>query len=222
MPVIPSKDLDAVQFFETHTPIWIANAAAIGVLPATLTAFDVLVKDARAAYDSQQAARAAAKNSTVAWHDAVAAMRGSGGDVIATIKAFAQTTGDPTVYTTAQIPPPAPPSPAPPPGQPNNISVGLEPSGAVTLRWRSTNAAPSAGTFFSVRRKLPGQAGFSLIGNTGGKVFTDDTLTQGTTGATYIIRGHRGTLSGPESQQLTIQFGVGGMTVSGGTLALAA
>lgn len=53
-----------------------------------------------------------------------------------------------------------------------------------------------------------------MVGNTGGKTFTDDTITQGTPGSTYIIQGQRGQSAGPESKQLGVQFGAGGVPLS--------
>lgn len=225
MSVIPSKDLDAVQFFETHDPLWTAApAAAIGLTVTQVTAQTSLTKTARDAYTAQQAAKVAAKNATLMFHNAVTAMRSGGSDLVATIKAFAQTTNNPNVYTLAQIPPPAAPVPAPPPGQPMNITVSLESSGAITLAWKAVNSAPNAGTFFSVQRKLSTEAAFSLVGNTGGRTFTDDTLEQGTPGATYIIQGHRGTMDGVASEQVSVQFGVSGpgISVSNATVRMAA
>jgi len=40
-----------------------------------------------------------------------------------------------------------------------------------------------------------------LVGSTGGTTFTDDTLTQGTPGATYIISGQRGQVTGAASKR---------------------
>lgn len=218
MPVIPTSDLDAVQFFETHDLVWGTAPTSIGLSAASVSSMVVTTKAARDAYTAQQAAKTAAKNSTVAWHNAVAAMRSQGADMIATIKAFAQSTNNPGVYTAAQIPPPAAPQPAPAPGQPEMVTVGLEPSGAITLRWKCTNAAPNAGTFFSIQRKLAMESAFTLVGNTGEKFFTDYTLTQGTPGATYIIQGHRGALAGKPSEQISVQFGVGGGGGVGGMI----
>ena len=81
------------------------------------------------------------------------------------------------------------------------MTVGLEPSGAITLRWKATNAAPNAGTFFSIKPKQSGEPAFVLVGSTGGTTFTDDTLTQGTPGATYIISGQRGQVTGAASKR---------------------
>ncbi|HMN40835.1 MAG TPA: hypothetical protein PKE29_08300 [Phycisphaerales bacterium] len=225
MSVIPDKDLDAVQFFETHDPVWATAPTTIGLTAAMVTSMTNLTKAARDAYTSQQNAKTAAKNATVAWHNAVSAMRANGSDLVATIKAYAMTTNNPNVYTIAQIPPPAAPQPAPAPGQPTNITVGLESSGAITLRWKATNAAANAGTFFSIVRKLSGESMFMLVGNTGEKSWTDVTLAQGTPGATYIIQGHRGAIDGTPSEQIGVQFGVGGgggVSVSNATLKMAA
>lgn len=210
MSVVPSKDVDAIQFFEAHVPIWLASAAAVGLTPALVNGLDSAVKDARNALTAQTAAKQAAKASTTALRNAVFAMRGNGGDLIRTIKAFAATSNNPNVYVVAEIPPPAAPTPAPPPGQPTTFKVELTPSGAIMLSWKAVNATSSSGVYFSVRRKLNDESGFTLVGNTGSKSFVDDTIAQGVTGATYIIQGFRGTNPGPESDQLSVQFGVGG------------
>ena len=86
----------------------------------------------------------------------------------------------------------------------------LPASREIPLRWKAVNAAPSAGTFFTITRKLSSESMFMLVGNTGEKMWTDVTLAQGTPSATYIIQGHRGGLNGPESEQVGVQFGVGG------------
>jgi len=207
--VVPTKDIEAIQFFESHIPVWQSHAAAIGVLAANVTSLDTATKAARTAVTDQFNAKQAAKAATTGLNNAVDAMRNVGGDLIKTIKAFADTTNNPNVFTIAQVPPPAPPSPAPPPGQPEKFKVELTPSGAILLSWKAKNAAASGGVYFSVRRKLNTEAEFHLVGNTGSKSFVDDTITQGTTGATYIVQGYRGLNAGEESEQVAVQFGVG-------------
>lgn len=214
MGVVPTKDVEAIQFFEAHVPIWLSQAASLGLTAGQVNGLDTAVKDARNALTDQTAAKEAAKASTTSLRNAVFAMRGVGSDLIRTIKAFAATSNNPNVYAIAQIPQPAPPTPAPPPGQPTTFKVELTPSGAIMLSWKAVNAAASSGVYFSIRRKLNGEGGFTLVGNTGSKSFVDDSITQGTTGATYIIQGFRGVNPGPESDQLSVQFGVGGSGVS--------
>ena len=67
------------------------------------------------------------------------------------------------------------------------MTVGVEPSGAILMRSKTINAAPDAGAFFLIKRKLSGEAAFVLVGDAGGKMFPDDISMQGTAGAVYII-----------------------------------
>lgn len=215
MGVIPDKVVDQVQFCEAHAPVWSsAPPTAIGLTAAQCTAFTSLTTNARKAYNTAQSAKDAYHAAVTMQNDAIAAaISGSGGaaDLIRFIKSFAENTASPdSVYGLAQIPPPAAPTPAPAPGQPSNIAVSLESTGAVTLKWKAVNAAPNAGTFFTITRKLAGESSFTLVGTVGEKTFTDDTLVLGTTGATYIIQGRRGALAGLPSEQIGVQFGVGG------------
>jgi hypothetical protein len=211
MSTVPVKDLDVIQFFEFHYPVWnSAPPASIGLTPAQLTALDTATKAARNTYTAQQSAKNAAKAATVNFRTAIGALRNSGADLVKAIRAFAQTSNNPAVYSLAQIDPPAPPAPRPAPGQPNDFTVTLSTEGAIVLKWKATNAAASSGVYFNVRRKLAGDETYTIIGNTGSKSFVDDTLPFGTTSATYIIQGYRGTQAGEASDQFVVQFGVGG------------
>lgn len=215
MSTVPRKDLETIQFFELHVPVWTGTPAAIGLTPAQVTALDTLTKAARNTYTAQQNAKNAAKAATVNFRSAIAALRNNGADLVKLIRAFAQTTNNPNVYALAQINPPAPPTPRPAPGQPTDFTVALTTEGAISLRWKAANASPSSGAFFNIRRKLAGQNAFEIIGNTGSKSFVDDTIPLGTTHATYIIQGYRGTTAGEASDQFVVQFGVGnGLNVS--------
>lgn len=214
MPIIPQSNVGQLQFCESHTLVWTNSAAQIGLTAAQATTFKNLTGAARAAYDAAQIAKQQYRAAITAQNAALsAAISGTGGaaDLIRVIKSYANLQANPdNVYSAAQIPPPAPPAPAPAPGQPTNVTVTLEPTGAITLRWKAVNAAAGAGTFFSVERKLQGESMFSLVGTVGVKSFTDYGITLGTPGATYIITGQRGDRVGQPSEQIGVQFGVGG------------
>ena len=152
----------------------------------------------------------AAKTATNSFHDNVELMRDAGADIIRQIRTQAEVTNNPNVYNLAQVPPPAPPMPAPLPGQPTNFSVGLTGSGGILLTWKSTNSSPSTGAYFTVRRRLAGENTFTVAGGTGSKSFLDDTVPFGTNMVTYLVQGFKGQAAGPESEQLTVQFGMGG------------
>lgn len=209
MTVVPDRDLDAVQFFESHVPVWAATPAAVGLTAAQVAALDTATKAARNAYTAQQNARNAAKAATTAYHNNVGTMREIGGDLIKTIKAFAATSNNPGVYAAAQIPMPAQPGPLPPPGQPDDFDVRLTGSGGLSLNWKAANAAPSTGAYFTVRRRLGSQGPFVFIGGTGGKTFVDDSIPAGTSFVTYLVQGFRGEQPGPESELVSVQFGAG-------------
>lgn len=223
MPVVPTKDVDAIQYFEDHVAIWAEQGVAIGVTTPQADGVSDATAAARSAYQTQQQAKQAAKNSTVAFQAAMRIMRTRGGDLIKTVKAFAANSPEPlTIYTKAQIEPPAPPAPAPLPGQPTDFRVELQSDGAVNIKWKSTNSAASGGVYFSVRRKLAGENAFTLVGTTGSKSFVDDTIPTGTTSLTYIVQGFRGPAAGTASEQLSLQFGSAGSGAVGTTLRMAA
>ncbi len=220
MSVIPNKIADQIAFCEAHAPVWAAAGASVGLTTPLCTAFTSLTTNMRKAFNDAQSAKDMYRAAITAQNNAIdLAINGTGGaaDLIRLIKAFAENTATPAaIYALAHLPMPAVPTPVPAPGKPTNITVALEPSGAITLKWKSVNASANAGTFFSVKRKLAGESAFNLVSNTGEKTVTDATLMQGSMGATYIIQGHRGALDGPESDQIGVQFGVGG----GGGLAV--
>lgn len=233
MSVLPEDRLAQIQFCEAHNPVWAANAVAIGLTAAQVTALTTQTTAARAKYNAAQAAREASKGATTDFYNVTRTMVNTVRDLILLIKTTAETKNDPGIYAIAQIPPPAAPTPATAPGEAQNIIVTLNPGGSLSLSWEASDASASSGAFFSVSRRLggAGQTGFTVIGGAPGATtqqrrpsFTDATLPLGTQTATYIIRGQRGTLLGQASEAVTVQFGVGGgtLTVTGGELALAA
>ena len=230
MPVLPDKELELIQFCEAHNPVWAVAPTAIGLTAAQVTAITTLTTAARKNYSDAQAAREASKAATTTLHAGTRTLRASAADMVRLVKAFAENTANPdTVYAAAQSPPPAAPTPPPPPGQPTGITVGLNPDGSISLRWRTANAAPTTGVFFSIARRIGISGAYSSIGGASGgprgiTEFIDDTLPLGTQQASYIIQGRRGTQMGTASDAVNVQFGVGGgfAVVGGATLALAA
>ncbi len=211
MSVVPTKDVSAIDFFESHDGVWGDHAAAIGVLPDQVAELKVLVQQARDAYSAQQLIQSQARAATLAFHNAVAQMRVQGSDMIAMIKNYASLQEQPAnVYALAQIPMPATPTPTPAPGKPENLSFSLTGQGAISLKWKAVNAAPNAGTFFSISRRLPGETAFTLVGNTGEKHWTDTKIPKGTSNIQYIVQAFRGRKSSLQSNILAIQFGSDG------------
>lgn len=236
--MLPPTKIEQIQFCEAHTPVWSTTPAAIGLTAAQVTALFNATEDARKSYNDAISARDASKAATTSSNADAAIMRDKAADLIRQIKAYAQLQANPAaVYAAAQIPPPAAPTPLPAPGVATNIIITLESTGAVTLSWEATNAAASSGAFYSISRKLPGQAAFIGIGGAPGSTsesrrmsFTDATVPTSAAGAgvSYIIQGQRGSQLGTASEAIVVHFGSSGatgtanVTGAGATLGLAA
>ncbi len=199
-----------IAFFASHVPVWSAKAAEIGLSPETVAELSALLSAAQDAAATQAAKSDEKKAATQAANQAAAALRAAGAGDLATIKAFAKSTNDPSVYTKAQIPAPADRTPAPPPSMPYDLDAALDNNGNVVLSFKADNAQSHTGVFFEIRRKLDGQSGFTLVGSTGTKTFTDHGIQSGTASAVYNVTAKRGELSSPTSENIYVPFAGGG------------
>ena len=218
-PITPRSAF--LQWCDTHAPVFIANAAVIGMTAAQATAFASQLSKSNDAVQDQDDAKQAQKAATEIVDGCVAELKTMAGDAVRTIRAFAEMQADPTtVYAKAQIPSPATPTPIPPPGQPTNLTVTIAPgSGQLTLKWKCENPEGASGTSYLIRRKLPTETAFTVIGASGIKEFIDASFVAGPDSVTYTIQGLRSNLQGPESDWFTINFGSqtgggGGFTTS--------
>ena len=87
MGIVPDKNIDKVQFYETHLTPWAANAVAIGTTAGLVTDLTTKTAAARTAYDAQQSVQAAAKAATLTLKTSVAAMGLAGAAIINQIRA---------------------------------------------------------------------------------------------------------------------------------------
>ena len=208
MSVLPQSDIAMIEWFEQRLADWGSDPAAIGLTGDQIITLSAQIAAARSSYNTAQQSRNTSKSATVVFHDNSSTLRSFGGDLIKTIKAFAETTDDQNVYAEADVPPPAPPTPRGAPGMPTNITTALTNLGAIEIAWKAENASASSGAFFVLQRKLDDETQWTNIGQTGGKSFSDATVPLGTTRATYTIIPRRGELVGPASAQFAVQFGV--------------
>ncbi len=225
MAILPNSDIQQIQFCEDHIDVWTTNATAIGLTTAQVSALSSATNKARGSYNTAQTVRLASKAATANFHGDTGEMRENVRDLITLIKAKAETTNNPSVYTLAQIPPPAAPSPLPVPSAPTDFTVNLETDGSLTLRWKCQTNGTATGIFYQVQRKFTGESQYINIGGAPTKEFNDNTVPAGSGGVYYRVTGYRGTRAGAPSSQLFVQFGVagpGGISVTGGTLAMAA
>lgn len=207
MPTYPRGRAEFLVWAESHVPIWGAQLAAIGIDAEQLGEFAGAVADLRTKTTAQQTAFDAAKAATEAVQDADRDAKRITSNLVRSIRAFATNEDDPTVYQLAQIPAPSDGSPVPPPGRPMDFSVGLESTGAITLSWKAKHPEGSGSVVYAIERKLINENTFDLVGVSGDRRFTDDTLPFGVDGATYLITSQRGSVKGQPSQQLVVTFG---------------
>lgn len=207
---------------KAHVPVFVANAPDIGLTPELATAFSAAVDAATATELAQETARESARQATTDVNNAFSALHELTGNLVRLVRAFAETSTDPgAVYALAKIPGPSPATPAPPPAQPTDLRVELDAStGGLTIRWKASNPRGTSGTSYLVRRRLPGESGFSFIGSTGNKFFTDTTLVAGPDSVEYTVQGQRADSTGPVSAIMTVRFGLapgGGPTATATT-----
>jgi len=198
-----------LEWCQVHDPIFTAHAADIGLTVEQAAAFKAKMQAAAANALAQETAKQAAKTATQNATQAFKQLRTSAGDAVRSIRSFAELADDPyEVYSLAQIPPPSEPTPQPPPAQPTDLTVTLDASeGSVTLRWKASNPAGTAGTCYIIRRKLPTDTEFQFLGVSGNKEFVDNTLVAGPDSVQYTVQGQRSDQSGPVSPVFTVNFG---------------
>ncbi len=208
MGVIPRSREEQIQWFRTREALWTANATAIGLTAAQMTAFKPLLLAAEEKLDDALAARAASKAATTEYYNASNTMVATGRALVATIKAFAEASNNPNVYAQAQIDPPAPPSPAPPPTAPENLTGSILPTGQVTLKWEALTSGPTSGIFFIVSRKRAGEASFTTLGGTQERAFLDPSPDICAGEVLYQVRAQRGNQA--SAWTVPISFSVAG------------
>ena len=154
-------------------------------------------------------ARIAAKDATLALKNAVAAMDIAAQGIIKQVRAKAETTGNPDVYTLASIPAPATPSVIGAPGTPEALKVTLNPDGSIKMAWKCANPAGSHGTLYHVFRSTTGAANdYAFVGGSGLREFTDQTAPSGQAILYYKIQAVRTTAIGVAGEFM-VRFGTG-------------
>ncbi len=207
-PVFPRSAFEA--WCQAHAGVFAAQAKQIGLPGPQAALFADRLAALKAAELAQALAMQAARMATQQVRQAYRDMRATAGDTVRLIRAFAEAGPDPSaVYQAAMIPVPQAGSPVPPPDRPHGLRVTLDAtSGALTLRWKATNPPNGGGTTYLVRRRLPGEAGWTFIGVAGRKRFVDGTIPGGVASVEYVVQGHRADTAGPPSPIFTVNFGV--------------
>jgi hypothetical protein len=187
-----------------------------------VAAIAAALNDAATSSTAAEAARIASKNATVTFHNNTDFLRTFGSDLIKLIKAYADATGNPAVYTLASIPPPAAPSPLGPPAKPSDLSSTLTTAGSIDLEWKGSR---QGGTSFNIFRATttPGQptGAWTLIGTSEKRKFTDSAVPTGLASVTYRVVAVRSGGTSDPSDVSTLFFGTApGQNPAGGNSGL--
>jgi hypothetical protein len=196
MGLLPEGHAARIAWFRSRTTIWTSNALVIGTTAAMVTDVDAKATAAADALAAQEAAQNAAKAATQTLRDAMAALTNSGNIVIEQVRTKARTAGD-GVYPLANIPAPATGTPMPPPGQPTDLKVALDATGALGLSWKCVNPPGARGTTYNVFRRIGAVGEFTYLGGSGVKELVDETVPAGAALVMYKIQAVRSTSVGP-------------------------
>lgn len=197
MTIVPTSRYDAIDWLGAHLAIWGADPTAIGLTPEILANLTALHSDAQAAELEAIEANNTKLAASASFRTKADTMRDATVAAVQTVKAFAQTSNDPTVYQLAQIPEPVGPSPADPPEVPSQLAARFINGGRLDLSWKGKGPQ---GTFYNVLRRLSDADPYVSIGTTTGKSFLDETLPGGTSRVEYQVVAQQTTnkVYGPE------------------------
>ncbi len=200
---IPSGRDALIAFYKEHQPIWDTNAAALGLDPVALEPFKEAVDAAVLALGAASSARNASKLATDELNIKAEKLRPLGSSVVATIRAYAEFTGDENVYSIAQLSPPAPPKPAGPPTPPTNLLADPTANGHIILKWKGTTAQ---GQFFIIERSVDGGP-WVRMEPVAAKTWTDLAVPRNTNVIQYQVWGARFDKRSATAPQATVNFG---------------
>ncbi len=207
--IVPAGKNDSISYFEQRAPVWVANAATLGIDPLAAANLQALTEAARTAYDTAQIAQQTSLGATAAQDSAIGGMRSLGGDLIKGIRLKAEMAGDPALFALALLPTPKDPEPIPAVPA-STLSWTLLTSGDLDLKW---NGNLSSGTTYVIERSLIPADGppsaFEPIGFVGALTFTDKTVPVGTAMAIYQIKGQKGGVYTDPSAPALVRFAPG-------------
>ncbi|HLP85594.1 MAG TPA: hypothetical protein VK157_14690 [Phycisphaerales bacterium] len=210
MPTLPRERGELLSWLLAHVPVWQARAGVLGLSALQIEQVSAEVEQLHQAIVAQEEARAAAEAATQTVERRDREVRLLAANLMRVIRAKASTENNPEVLQAAQIPAIAPRRPVAAPGTPTTLDFALGSAGTLTLTWTAKHPRGSDRVVYLVKRQLPGEAGFTLLGATGERAFDDTTLPAGIADASYTVQAMRGKEASSESLVMTVYFGAGG------------
>jgi hypothetical protein len=213
MSTMPIQGLARIVWFEAHVPVWVTTASQIGLVSADTTNLTTLTSDTRTAYAEHISAQETSKAKTQVYYEKLRLLSDAGSAAIDKIRGKAKQVGGTSVYSIAEIPPPALPGPCGPLGTPFKFKGQTSVTGQFTFTWKNTNPKSATGTVYQVWRRTNPIGEFAYVGGTGEKKFVDSTLPAGSTQVSYQVQAVRSTSVG-EFAQFDVKFGVGTTSIT--------
>lgn len=203
MSVLPGTRDAMVAWFNDRIDLWTVSAAEIGLDPLAVTAFKSQLESVNGQISQMAIKRNAARAATINTNASAAVLRAAGSGLIATIKAFAETSGDEEVYEKANVPPPAPPKPAPPPVAPEAVTADPNATGTITLKIKGSVAQNGS---FRIERSVDGGP-YVLVDPTRSKTWTDTAVPMNSNVIAYRVFGVRDEKRSQTATGATVNFG---------------
>lgn len=187
MATVPTNVQECLTFYRTHLAFWSDNAPTIGLEPAAVAELADLLESARQATDAAALARQAARGARLRRQEAMEALTARGSALIATVRAYAQSQGDVTVYARAALRPPKIPAPRPAPGTPFLPRWRLPGDGTLELSWRCRSPGRRGGVVYEIRRSDGERGPMRFLATSGRRRFVDRSLPPGASALVYAI-----------------------------------
>ena len=204
--VLPNSRAEMIDWFIERIAYWNKDPASIGLTAAQVADLANRLSAAESDLETATTARIDSKQATLNYYTTSDDLRNFGGDLIKTIRTFAETNDDPSVFALAEIPEPSPPTPAGPPEQPTELSAKILLPFGLGLAWKGSVAQ---GAYFGIWRRIDGESDYTLIATSKDKNYDDQTLPAGTATVSYYISAHRDSFT-VNGAGLTIQIGTNG------------
>ncbi|MEQ8315877.1 MAG: hypothetical protein RIE77_08370 [Phycisphaerales bacterium] len=210
---LPRNPTDALDWIRARAQRWIDHAGEIGLSEAFAQEIRDLAEESRIKRREADEAASRAKAATLAWRISIRHAMDRTRAAIGAIKTHAAVTQDPGVYALAGLSPRDKPGDAGPPEAPSSPRFVVRPGGAVEISW---DGGGPQGTFYVVKRALPGEQQYTIMGTTTSRRFTDETLHVGVGRVHYAIDAQHGRHL-VRGDVLPVQLGSkGGSTQEGG------
>lgn len=207
MSTIPDNYDAALDWCIDHVPIWLANAAEIGLDPVDVGELQAMTSQVNQLMVVRNQARSAAIGATGAFNEAAKTMRDFASLQVTKVRTFAKGSDAPaTVYEDAQIPAPAKRSPRPAPGTPAPFAIALEQSGTLIVSFKCENPPRVGALTYRVERSLGPQQPFTFLLNAKARRFEDASVPNGSGDVTYRVTAQTSTKDGPPGY-FTVRFG---------------